>query len=61
LAGLINYAIQNDRIAKEFTFIQFTPTAAFIVKDGFKLPDDGLFSGFDASAITLTDKSTWNY
>jgi len=34
--------------------------AAFIIKDGFKLPDDGLFSGFDAEKKTY-DKSTWNY
>src|SRR4029434_187475 len=34
--------------------------AAFIVKDGFKLPEDGLYSGFDA-ATQVYDKSTWNY
>jgi len=58
LGGLINYAIENDRIAKDY-LINYT-NAAFIVKDGFKLPDDGLFSGFDAAATTY-DKSTWNY
>src|SRR5436853_2102462 len=58
LGGLINYAIQNDRIAKDY-LINYT-NAAFIVKDGFKLPEDGLFSGFDAGATTY-DKSTWNY
>src|SRR5256714_6039206 len=58
LGGLINYAIQNNRIAKDY-LINYT-NAAFIVKDGFKLPEDGLFSGFDAGAITY-DKSTWNY
>ena len=58
LGGVINYAIQNDRIAKDY-LINYT-NAAFIVKDGFKLPDDGLFSGFDAGATTY-DKSTWNY
>src|SRR4051812_36183624 len=56
LGGLINYAIQNDRIAKDY-LINYT-NAAFIVKDGFKLPEDGLFSGFDG---TTYDKSTWNY
>ena len=45
LGGLINYAIQNNRIAKEY-LINYT-NAAFIVKEGFKLPEDGLFSGFD--------------
>src|ERR1041385_8087572 len=58
LGGLINYAIQNNRIAKDY-LINYT-NAAFIVKDGFKLPEDGLFSGFDAAKTTY-DKSTWNY
>jgi formate dehydrogenase major subunit len=58
LGGFINYAIQNDRIAKDY-LINYT-NAAFIVKDGFKLPEDGLFSGFDAAGVTY-DKSTWNY
>src|SRR5712691_10800161 len=58
LGGLINYAIQNNRIAKDY-LINYT-NAAFIVKDGFKLPEDGLFSGFDAKGTTY-DKATWNY
>jgi formate dehydrogenase major subunit len=58
LGGLINYAIQNNRIAKDY-LINYT-NSAFIVKDGFKLPDDGLFSGFDAAKVTY-DKATWNY
>src|SRR5882672_6109984 len=58
LGGLINYAIQNNRIAKDY-LINYT-NAAFIVKEGFKLPEDGLFSGFDAGATTY-DKTTWNY
>jgi len=58
LGGLINYAIQNNRLAKDY-LINYT-NAAFIIKDGFKLPDDGLFSGFDAAGMTY-DKSTWNY
>src|SRR2546429_5402252 len=58
LGGLINYAIQNNRIAKDY-LINYT-NAAFIVKDGFKLPEDGLFSGFDAGGTTY-DKATWNY
>src|SRR5713101_444847 len=45
LGGFIRYAIENNRIAKEY-LTNFT-NAAFIVKQGFKLPDDGLFSGFD--------------
>jgi formate dehydrogenase major subunit len=58
LGGVINYAIQNNRIAKDY-LINYT-NAAFIVKEGFKLPDDGLFSGFDQGATTY-DKASWNY
>ena len=58
LGGLINYAIQNNRIAKDY--ITNYTNAAFIVKDGFKLPEDGLYSGFDP-ATQVYDKSTWNY
>jgi formate dehydrogenase major subunit len=58
LGGLINYAIANNRIARDY-LIQYT-NAAFIVRKGFKLAEDGLFSGFDAGAHTY-DKATWNY
>jgi len=58
LGGLINYAIQNNRIAKDY--IANYTNASFIVKDGFKLPEDGLYSGFDP-ATQVYDKSTWNY
>ncbi len=58
LGGTIRYAIENNRIAKEY-LTNFT-NAAFIVKEGFKLPEDGLFSGFDPASQTY-DKSTWNY
>src|SRR3954469_15305358 len=58
LGGLINYAIQNNRIAHDY-LVNYT-NAAFIIKDGFKLPEDGLFSGFDAQGTTY-DKVTWNY
>ena len=58
LGGLIRYAIENNRIAKDY-LVNYT-NAAFVIKDGFKLPDDGLYSGFDASSQTY-DKSTWNY
>jgi formate dehydrogenase major subunit len=56
LGGLINYAIQSNRIAKDY-LINYT-NAAFIVKEGFKLPEDGLFSGFDGKTY---EKETWNY
>lgn len=57
LGGLINYAIQNGRIAHDY-LVNYT-NAAFIVKDGFKLPEDGLFSGFDGASDY--EKETWNY
>ncbi len=30
------------------------------MKEGFKLPEDGLYSGFDAKT-QVYDKATWNY
>src|SRR6202166_644408 len=60
LGGVIRYAVENNRIAKEY-LVNFT-NAAFIIKPGFQLPGDtdGVFSGFDAKTQSY-DKSTWNY
>jgi hypothetical protein len=58
LGGLINYAISNNRFAKDYV-INYT-NAALIVKKGFKLPEDGFFSGFDATS-TKYDVASWNY
>src|SRR6201984_2413009 len=58
LGGLIRYALENNRVAKDY-LLNYT-NAAFVIKDGFKLPDDGLYSGFDPATQTY-DKSTWNY
>jgi formate dehydrogenase major subunit len=58
LGGVIRYAIENNRIAKDY-LVNYT-NAAFIIKEGFKLPDDGLYSGFDPEK-KVYDKSTWNY
>ncbi len=58
LGGVIRYVIENNRIGHEY-LTNFT-NAAFIVKQGFKLPEDGLYSGFDP-ATQIYDKSTWNY
>ncbi len=58
LGGLIRYAIENNRIAKDY-LLNYT-NASFIIKDGFKLPEDGLYSGFD-SEKKIYDKKTWNY
>src|SRR5260370_1862421 len=60
LGGVIHYAIENKRIAKDY-LVNYT-NAAFIVKNDFKLPadTDGVFSGFDAKTQSY-EKSTWNY
>jgi formate dehydrogenase major subunit len=60
LGGMIRYAIENNRIAKDY-LLHYT-NAAFIVQNDFKLPadTDGVFSGFDAQKQTY-DKATWNY
>src|SRR4029077_6829421 len=59
LGGLIRYAIENERVAKDY-LLNYT-NAGFIVREGFKLPEDeGVFSGFDAAKSTY-DRSSWNY
>jgi formate dehydrogenase major subunit len=58
LGGLIKYAVENNRIARDY-LVNYT-NASFIIKEGFELPDDGLFSGFDPQK-KVYDKSTWNY
>src|SRR4030088_444256 len=60
LGGMVRYAIENNRIAKDY-LLNYT-NAAFIVRDDFKLPTDadGVFSGFDAKTQTYA-KGTWNY
>ena len=58
LGGLINYAIANNRIAHDY-LVNYT-NASFIIREGFKLPEDGLYSGFDP-AKQVYDKATWNY
>jgi formate dehydrogenase major subunit len=60
LGGVINYAIENNRIAHEY-LINYT-NAAFIIESDFKLPadTDGVFSGFDAQSRSY-NRTTWNY
>ena len=58
LGGVINHALQNGRVAKDY-LVNYT-NAAFVIRDGFKLPEDGLYSGFDPSA-QVYNKATWNY
>jgi formate dehydrogenase major subunit len=59
LGGLINYAIENNRFARDY-LVNYT-NAAFIVRGDFKLPEEeGVFSGFDSQKQTY-EKSSWNY
>jgi formate dehydrogenase major subunit len=58
LGGIVHYAIENQRIAREY-LVNYT-NAAFIVKEGFKLPEDGLYSGFNETT-KVYDRSSWNY
>src|SRR6267142_1945149 len=60
LGGVIRYAIENNRIAKDY-LVNYT-NAAFIVRGDFKLPadTDGVFSGFDAQTQSY-ERSSWNY
>jgi formate dehydrogenase major subunit len=60
LGGMIHYAIENNRIAKDY-LVNYT-NAGFVVKSEFKMPGDtdGVFSGFDAQKQTY-ERSSWNY
>jgi formate dehydrogenase major subunit len=58
LGAFINYTLSNDRVNREY-LANYT-NAAFIVKEGFQLPEEGLYSGFDPEKHAY-DKSTWNY
>ncbi len=58
LGGMINYVIQNNRIAKDY-LLNYT-SAALMVHESFKLPEDGFYSGFDPATQTY-DRTTWNY
>ena len=57
IGGIINYAIQNDRVHKDY--IVNSTNGAFLInpKFGFK---DGLFTGYD-EAKRKYDKATWGY
>src|SRR5438552_8806195 len=59
LGGLIRYAIEKERIAKEYV-VNYT-NAGFVVGDNFKLAEDVVvFSGFYEKAQTY-DRASWNY
>ncbi|MDF2946675.1 MAG: formate dehydrogenase subunit alpha [Bacillales bacterium] len=57
LGGMINYAIQNDMIHKDYV-VSYT-NASFIVEDTFSY-EDGLFSGYDAEKRKY-DQKQWKY
>jgi len=50
--GMINYALQNNRINKEY--VTHYTNASYIVREDFKLPEDGLYSGYDAERRPTT-------
>ncbi len=55
VGGIINYALQNNRIQKEYV-ANYT-NAGFIINDKFDF-NDGLFAGWDGSKY---DNSLWAY
>ena len=57
VGGMINYALENDRIHKEYV-VEYT-NAPMIIKEGFDF-DDGIFSGYDPKTRAY-DKSSWAY
>src|SRR6185436_7057523 len=58
LGGFIKYALDNNRIAREY--VAHYTNASYLIKEGFKLPEDGLYSGWDAAAGSY-DRASWNY
>lgn len=55
--GMINYALENDFIQREYV-IHYT-NAPCLISDKYAF-DDGLFSGYDPAARSY-DKSSWMY
>src|SRR6202035_2230348 len=58
LGGLIHYALENQRVALDY-LVNYT-NAGVLAHEDFKVPDDGVFSGFNAANQTY-DKASWNY
>jgi len=58
LGVFINYLLQNNRVHHDY-LVNYT-NASFIIKEGFKLPEDGLYSGWDPEKRNY-DRTTWNY
>ena len=57
LGGIINYALQNDRIQKEYV-VEYT-NASYLISADYKF-NDGIFSGYDGGKREY-DKKTWGY
>jgi len=55
VGGMINYALQNNRIQKEYV-ANYT-NAGFIINDGYSF-EDGMFAGWDGKKY---DNSKWAY
>ncbi len=58
LNGIINYAIEKNRIQKEYV-LEYT-NASYLVNPDYKF-NDGLFSGYDAGKRSYGDRKTWTY
>src|SRR5260370_2296430 len=58
LGGLIHYVLENNRVPREY-LVNYT-NAAYIIKEGFKLPEDGLLSRVDPARHGYA-KSMCNY
>ncbi len=55
--GIINYALQNNRVQKEY-IVEYT-NASYLVNPDYRF-NDGLFSGYDGGKRKYDDKS-WQY
>jgi formate dehydrogenase major subunit len=58
LNGIINYALEKNRIQKEYV-LEYT-NASYLVNPDYKF-NDGLFSGYDAGKRNYGDRKTWTY
>ena len=59
VGGMINYALQNDRINKEY--VRHYTNASFIINPEFDF-EDGLFAGYNPDTDPPSyDKSKWKY
>jgi formate dehydrogenase-N alpha subunit len=58
LGGMINYALQNDRVQKEYV-VEYT-NASYLVSPEYRF-HDGLFSGYNARARGYGERKSWTY